>query len=191
MKGAGCLHKIARIIFLNGVGSVGKTSLAKALQDITTEPFLYVAMDAFMDMMPAAYFDHPDGFVFETIEQDGKPSVVIKTGSVGERTLRGMRHAVVALAAQGNDLIIDDVLLGAEKDEYRKLLAPFEVHWVGVFAPLDVLEARERSRGDRLIGLSRWQYDKVHKDMSYDLEIDTNQATPLACAQLIKQTFGL
>lgn len=190
MKG-NVVSKVARIVFLNGVGSVGKTSLAKALQAITQEPFLYVPMDAFLDMLPEKYFDHPDGFVFETTQVDGKPSVVIKTGLVGERTLSGMRHAIVALAAQGNDLIIDEVLLGAEKAEYRQLLAPFEVHWVGVFAPLDVLEERERRRGDRLIGLSRWQYDKVHRDMTYDLEIDTSHETPLACAERIKQTFGL
>lgn len=185
------MQKIARIILLNGVGSVGKTSLAKALQGITTQPFLYVAMDAFIEMMPAGYFDHPDGLVFETIDDGGKPSVVIKTGIVAERTLRGMRQAVVAMAAAGNDLIVDEVLLGDEKAEYRQLLAPFEVHWVGVFAPLDVLEMRERSRGDRLIGLSRWQYDKVHRDMTYDLEIDTSDATPLECAERIKQQFDL
>lgn len=123
--------------------------------------------------------------------ENGKPSVVIKTGPVGERTLRGMRRAIIALATEGNNLIVDEVLLGAEKAEYRQLLAPFEVYWVGVFAPLDVLEERERSRGDRLIGLSRWQYDKVHKDMIYNLEIDTSDMTPLACAERIKQKFGL
>lgn len=173
------------------MGSVGKTSLAKELQAITAEPFLYVAMDTFLEMLPAKYWAHPDGFTFETIQQDGKPSVVITTGPVGERALRGMRHSVVALARAGNNLIVDEVLLGSEKAEYRDLLKPFDVYWVGVMAPLDVLEERERQRGDRLVGLSRWQFDKVHRDMAYDLEIDTSQATPLACAQLIKDRFGL
>lgn len=143
-----------RIVLLNGVGSAGKSSIAKALQAITREPFLHVAMDAFLDMLPEAYHDHPDGFTYETVMQDGKPAVVITTGPLGERTLRGMRHAIVAMAAQGNDLIVDEVLLGEEKAEYARLLAPFEVFLVGIFAPLDVLEARERGRGDRLIGLA-------------------------------------
>jgi chloramphenicol 3-O phosphotransferase len=180
-----------RIILLNGVGSSGKSSIAKALQSITTEPFLHMEMDAFIDMLPANLQDHPDGFAYETLEIDGKPQVVIKTGPIGERTLRGMRHAVVATAAQGNNLILDEVLLDDEKTEYRSLLAPFNVSWVGVLASLDVLEARERQRGDRLIGLARWQYDRVHKSMQYDLEVDTGSATPMECAELIKRKLGL
>lgn len=182
---------MTRIVFLNGVGSAGKGSIAKALQTLTVSPFLHVPMDVFCEMLPAAYFDHPDGFIFETTAENGHPSVVIRTGVVGQRLLRGMRHAVAAMAAEGNDMIVDEVLLGAEKAEYRQLLAPFQVHWVGVFASLDVLEERERQRGDRLIGLARWQFDRVHKDMRYDLEIDTSKATALECAEAIKRKFGL
>jgi chloramphenicol 3-O phosphotransferase len=183
--------KPARIILLNGVGSVGKSSIAKALQTITTETFLHVSMDAFMDMMPAASFEHSDGVTFETIQADGKPSVIIHTGPVATRVFRGMRHAVAAMAAQGNNMILDEVLLGEEKREYPALLVPFEVHMVGVFAPLEVLEAREREPGDRMIGLARWQYERVHRDMTYDLEIDTSSATPMECAELIKRKFRL
>ena len=182
---------MTKIILLNGVGSVGKTSIAKALQTVTRETFLHVSMDAFMDMMPAASFEHPDGVTFETIEEDGHPSVVIRTGPVAARVFRGMRHAVAAMAAQGNNMILDEVLLEGEKREYPALLAAFELHLVGVFAPLAVLEARERERGDRMIGLARWQYERVHRDMTYELEIDASSATPMECAELIKQRFGL
>ena len=182
---------MTKIILLNGVGSVGKSSISRALQTITAETFLHVSMDAFMDMMPAASFEHPDGVTFETIQEDGKPSVVIRTGPVAERAFRGMRHAVAAMAAEGNNMILDEVLLGGEKREYPALLAPFELHLVGVFAPLEVLEARERERGDRMIGLARWQYERVHRDMTSELEVDTSQATPMECAELIKGKFGL
>jgi chloramphenicol 3-O phosphotransferase len=185
------LNKTARIVLLNGVGSAGKTSIAKALQTIAADPFLHVQMDTFMEMLPDAYQEHPDGFTYETVCEDGKPLTVIRTGPLGERTLRGMRHAIVAMAQQGNDLIVDDVLLGDEKAEYNALLAPFQFFRVGVFAPLDILEARERQRPDRLVGLARWQYDRVHKGMVYDLEVDTSNATPMECAELIKQKFGL
>ena len=142
-------------------------------------------------MLPEACQDHPDGFSYEALHEDGKPLVAIKTGPVGERTLRGMRHAIAAMAQQGNNLIVDDVLLGREKAEYSKLLAAFEVFRVGVFAPLDILEARERQRGDRLIGLARWQFDRVHKDMEYDLEVDTSSASPMECADMIRLRFRL
>jgi chloramphenicol 3-O phosphotransferase len=185
------LARQTRIVLLNGVGSVGKTAIAKALQAITAEPLLHVEMDAFLIMMPERCWDHPDGLTFETVLQEGKPAIAIRSGPVAERTFRGMRHAIAAMAQQGSSLIVDDVMLEDELAEYRSLLAGFTLHVVGVFAPLDVLEARERARGDRLIGLARWQYDRVHRGKSYDLEIDTTTATPAECAERIKRAFGL
>jgi chloramphenicol 3-O phosphotransferase len=180
------------IIILNGVGSVGKSSTARALQTITAEPFLHVTMDAFIDMLPEAMFGDPEGLIFETIQDQGKPSVVIRSGPVVERAMRGMRHAIAAMAAQGNNLVVDEVLTGKDRvPEYRAVLSRFDVRLVGLFAPLDVLEARERERGDRMIGLARWQYDRVHRGMIYDLEIDTAGTTPLENAQKIRDAFGL
>jgi chloramphenicol 3-O phosphotransferase len=184
------LSNTARIILLNGVGSSGKSSIAKALQGITAAPFLHVQMDMFVEMLPEALQGHCDGFAYETAHDD-KPSVVIRTGPAGARTLRGMRHAIAAMAGQGNNLIVDDVLCNSEMPEYLRLLSAFEFHAVGVFAPLDVLERRERLRGDRLIGLARWQFDRVHKDILYDLEIDTSVATPMTCARQVQEKFGL
>lgn len=182
----------ARIIVLNGVGSVGKSSTAKALQAIASAPFLHVSMDTFFEMLPEGMIGHPDGVIFDTMEHDGKPSVAIRTGPVMQRTMRGMRHAIAAMARQGNDLIVDDVMLGrGEAQGYRDLLAAFDLRFVGLLAPLDVLEARERQRGDRLIGLARWQFDRVHAGLSYDLEIDTTVLSPMDCAHRIKEAFNL
>ncbi|WP_246811305.1 hypothetical protein [Mesorhizobium sp. AA22] len=68
-----------------------------------------------------------------------------------------MRHAIAAMAAQGNNLIVDNVLCDGEMPEYLRLLSDFDLSLVGVIAPLDILEAREIQRADRLPGLSRWQ----------------------------------
>ncbi|MCC7368261.1 MAG: chloramphenicol phosphotransferase [Chloroflexi bacterium] len=179
------------VVLLNGVGSAGKTSVAKALQKITSAPFLHVQMDAFLDMMPEPYLDHPEGLMFETGLQDGKPVISIQRGPVAERTFLGMRRAIAAMAQAGNNLIVDDVMLGNEATEYAALLCDVTLHMVGVSAPLDVLEARERARGDRLIGLARWQYDRVHQGKHYDLTVDTSKAAPAECALLIRDAFGL
>ncbi len=181
----------AKIVLLNGVGSAGKSSIAKALQTISAAPFLHVQMDAFLGMLPEALQDHADGFSFETVLEDGKPSVVIRSGPVGARTMRGMRHAIAAMAGQGNNLIVDDVIFGDEMAEYRALLSDFDLHVVGVMAPLEVLEAREATRADRLPGLARWQYPRVHKGIGYDLEVDSSRLTPLECARRIQQEFRL
>ena len=181
----------ARIVLLNGVGSAGKSSIARALQAITAAPFLHVQMDSFLEMLPEALQNYADGFSYETVRQDGKPAVVIRAGPVGEKTLRGMRHAIAAMAGQGNDLIVDDVLCNGELSDYVKLLSAFDLHLVGVMAPLQVLEAREARRPERLPGLARWQYPHVHAGISYDLEVDTSLLTPLECARRIQQRFQL
>src|SRR5436190_10726039 len=185
------MNRSVQIILLNGVGSSGKSSIARELQKIAGKSFLHVQMDDFFAMLPEALQDHPDGFAFEEISENGKPLVVIKAGPIGERAMRGMRHAIAAMAAQGNNLIVDDVMLENEREEYATLLSGFETFFVGVFASLEVLEARERKRGDRLIGLARWQYDRVHRGKTYDLEIDSGSLGPLECAQLIMNKFQL
>lgn len=181
----------SRIIILNGVGSSGKSSIAKALQSIAAEPFLHVEMDVFLDMLPPSAFGQSSGLMFETIEQDGRAAVVIRSGPTIQRLMRGMRRAIAAMAAEGNNLIVDDVWWEGEEQDYRALLAGFETYFVAIHAPLDELEARERERGDRIIGLARWQFGRVHQGVAYDLEIDTTGATPKECAEAIKETFGL
>ena len=187
-----------RVVLLNGVGSVGKSSIAKALQKITTTPYLHVAMDDFLEMLPDAYQDHPDGVSYETTMESGKPSVIVRTGIVAQRAFSGMRKAIAALASAGNDLIVDEVIFGNvttehgnDLSDYKMLLAPFQFYLVGVHASLGVLEDRERQRGDRLVGLARWQYDRVHQGIAYDLEIETEFMSPSECAVMIKDRFKL
>ncbi|MGV8831502.1 MAG: chloramphenicol phosphotransferase CPT family protein [Devosia sp.] len=183
-----------RIILLNGVGSAGKSSIAKALQAIASRPFLHVQMDSFLDMLPAALENHPDTFTYRQVTAETGTEVVIATGPLGDQVLRGMRCAVRAMAEQGLNLIVDDVLMGRDDPgvrEYRDLLSAFAVDMVGVFARLETLEERERQRGDRLIGLARWQYERVHNAMSYDLEVHTDDHSPAIIAEQIRQSLGL
>ncbi|MBN8905941.1 MAG: chloramphenicol phosphotransferase [Rhodospirillales bacterium] len=181
-----------QVVLLNGIGSVGKSSTAKAIQAMASQPFLHVAMDGFLDMLPEAMLAHPDGLRFEATERDGKPVITVRSGPVLDRAMQGMRHAVAAMAGAGNNLIVDEVILDPRKAlQYRELLRFCDLYVIGLLAPLDVLEARERARGDRRIGLARGQYGRVHRDMDYDLQIDTATASPTACARLICDTFRL
>ena len=69
---------MSRIILLNGVGSAGKSSIARALQNLAADVFLHVQMDSFFAMLPPVCIGRADGFVFETLQQDGKPEIAIR-----------------------------------------------------------------------------------------------------------------
>jgi chloramphenicol 3-O phosphotransferase len=66
-------------------------------------------MDAFLDMMPARYWDYPDGVTFETVQQDGSHRSSSDGPGGGADPAR---HApsIAAMAREGNNLIVDDVL---------------------------------------------------------------------------------
>ena len=182
----------AKVILLNGVGSAGKSTLARAILAQVQDVFLHVPMDYWLEMMPHRTLGTPDGLTFETAEQDGKPVITVVSGPAQTRALRGMRHAVAAMAAQGCNMVVDEVLFGDEAwNAYHALLKPYAFHTVGVFAPLDVLEARERARGDRAIGLARGQFDVVHRGRRYDFTVDTAASTADDCARAIVRRFGL
>lgn len=179
------------VIVLNGVSSVGKSSTAKAIQELAERPFLHVSMDAFLEMLPARVLGAGDGIIFQASWTEGFPTVEVRTGAIVERALSGMRHAVAALAAQGNHLIVDDVFWGDEANDYKALLADCHLRFVGLTAPLELVERRERERGDRDIGLARWQHERVHQGVAYDLMVDAAYLDARGRARLICDTFGL
>ncbi len=182
----------AHIVLLNGVSSVGKGSAARALQRIAERPMLHVQMDAFLEMMPPGSFGDPEGYTFDTRLEGGKPVTAITSGPILRTAMRSMRAAVAAMADAGADLVVDEVIWDpADLADYRRRLAAHAFHAVGLFAPLEVVERREKARGDRTLGLARWQFEKVHAGMAYDLELDTSVASPEALAGLIKEAFGL
>lgn len=61
--------------------------------------------------------------------------------------------------------------------------------WVGVQCPVEVLEQREAARGDREVGTARSQFDAVHREVVYDVEVDSSVMSPLSCAAVIVQAL--
>jgi chloramphenicol 3-O phosphotransferase len=182
----------ARVVVLNGVSSVGKTTTAREIQRLAKAPFLHMAMDTFLDMLPPRVLNHADGWSFETQIQDGRPAIAIHSGILVTRMLAGMRRSVAAMASQGNNVVVDDVMFEPGEDEdYRAVMRGHDLKIVALHAPLEVIESRERARGDREIGLARWQYERVHLNRRYDLEFDTSAESAEACAARIVQAFDL
>ena len=56
---------------------------------------------------------------------------------------------------------------------------------VGVHCSLEEATRRELERGDRRIGIAAHQFDKVHSNRVYDLEVDTGILTPEQAADTI------
>jgi len=77
--------------------------------------------------------------------------------------------------------IISSCILGQKAP-----LAANQSQWIGISAPLSVLEARERERPGRIIGSARAQAAIVHKDVTYDLEFDTSKSSTSEIVTAIK-----
>lgn len=173
-----------QIIYLNGPSSSGKTTLAKALQHAFDDLFLHVSIDKIIGWMPEKVNDWTGGEASigyswkKSTDESGNPIQELQIGPYAERIAKTFQEVVLVLIKMGHHLIIDDVSFGKKQvDEWKELLKDFSVLWIGVNAPLPILEQREKERGNRMVGSARGQFHKVHTDATYDLEIDTHHAT--------------
>ncbi|URK87354.1 chloramphenicol phosphotransferase CPT family protein [Rhizobium sp. RCAM05350] len=149
-----------RIIFLNGTSSSGKTTLATALREALEEPFCYYASDQLADAG------------FRTVKRRIRHSPA--SGERG-RFFDGFHRSIAAFAEAGNDLIVRHIVEEQSwADQLKNLFADLDVFWIGVHAPVDEVDRRERERGNRQIGEARYHL-KTHSFCRYDLEVDTSE----------------
>jgi chloramphenicol 3-O phosphotransferase len=172
-----------RVVLLDWASSAGKTTVARAVQRLSEEPWVHLGIDAFWNAIDERWMEHgpraAEGFLWTK-------DASIVAGPVGERLAAGMRAALGAFARAGNYLLVDDVFIdSAWLEGWRTELADVEVLLVGVMAPLRVLEEREAARGNRIAGEAKAQVDRIHKCIEYDLTVDTSRQSPEECARLI------
>lgn len=171
------------VIFLNGCTSAGKSSIARALQARLPTPWLCTGIDDAFAMLPPHLHNHLNGFFFDRTEHN---LVRLNFGAFGLATLKAHAQSVAAIAKNGIDLILDEVVLRHDlQEDWRQALAGLDVLWVGVHCELEELERREVARGDRIHGQARGQFDLVHQGFDYDVEIDTTETPPDVSAQTI------
>lgn len=165
-------NSAGRIIFLNGASCSGKTTIAHALQEILEEPYLHISADHLLGMLPRKYRDWKNPKNYRAVY----------------KAISGMHHCVAALAATGNNIIVDTVLVNTDNlAECIFLLAHFRVTFVGVFCPLEELERRLLERDDRDVGMVKSQFEHVHAHTIYDIEVDTSIEPVQQIADKIKE----
>lgn len=182
-----------RVVLLNGTSSAGKTSLAKSLQRRLAqrgECWVIIGIDDMFLKLPMQFVrigGHAgqfadEGIAFDVIQGD----VVQRTGPIGHSALAAYRASVGGAARAGLNVIVDEVLLTSEDLQgWIQTLDGLDARWIGVRLDLDLLEAREKARGNRVVGVARSQYEVVHRLVAYDLEVDTGALDPDAAAALV------
>lgn len=152
-----------QIVFFNGTSSSGKTTIAEALQQGLSEPYMHVSVDGFFNLYPEKF-----------LEPKNEEEVLMLVELV-PRVVSGFHRCVSALAKAGNHLIVDHVL---QEDEWLheciKYWGGLDVLFVGVKCPLEIAEQREKERKDRDPGTARYQFNRVHSHGLYDVELDTS-----------------
>ena len=194
--------RLPDVVLVNGPSSAGKTTLCRALQAALAEPYLVTGFDDFVFMAAPRYYrgadtarqDGTDAMTAQGVEMvvtsaPGAPlAVTARFGPVFRRLVDGIAPAVRALVDSGNRVILDHVLHDAEMAEgCRRAFAGLDVFAVGVTCPIEILEARERARGDRVLGRARGLVSVVHGFLAYDLTVDTGaQSADAAAAEIVR-----
>ena len=167
-----------QVLVLNGGSSSGKTSLARALQEILPGIWLTFGVDTFIDALPGGGDSPRAGIAFAP---DGTISVSAAYRTLEDAWYAGLRAMVGADAC----LILDEVFLsGADgQDRVEAVFRDVEVMWVGVHCSPDVAASREAHRPDRVAGMARAQAASVHRGVAYNVEVDTSFSTTDHCAR--------
>ncbi|NVD37425.1 AAA family ATPase [Ensifer sp. HO-A22] len=162
----------AKIIFIHGASSSGKSTLARAVQARLGEPFWHVSIDHLRDsgMVPMERFRRGD---FSWKEYRA-------------RFFDGFHRSLVAYASAGNSLLLEHILEEPGwVSDLALMLEPFDVFFVGLHCELDELVRRETLRADRPLGSAADDFHRVHEGQRYDLELRSGQAVEDNAAQLI------
>lgn len=171
---------MTQVIVLNGGSSSGKSGIARCLQAVLPDPWLALGTDTFVDALPARMTTAAGGIEFS---DDGGVHVGPAFRALEATWLAG----VAAMARAGARVIVDEVFLGGPESQRRwqEALAGLDVLWVGVHCDPAVATGRELARGDRTEGMAAAQAELVHRDVTYDLEVDTTRTEAVDCARAI------
>jgi len=180
-----------KVIFLNGISSAGKTSIVKAIQHISSVPFLHFGIDTLIDMMPSRWLsfnnETKNGCWFETYENEFGRAVSCHSGVYGKQVFDMGMKVIETMIDCNLNLIIDEVVWNQEQiDRYHAILNTYKTIFVKINCSRKSAQEREILRQNREIGLANDQFDRINSiKYNYDLEIDTDICTSFDAARKI------
>lgn len=156
----------------------------------TSAPRYYLGADT--RVQGATNDDTAQGVEMVATSAPGEPlSITAVFGSVFRRLILAMPAAVRALVDGGNAVIFDDVLHDADMyANRRRAFAGLDVFTVAVTCDLAILEERERSRGDRVLGRARGLIDVVNSFYASDVTVDTGRTDVDGCVTEIRSALA-
>ena len=102
------LRSPGRVVLFHGTSSSGKTTVARAVQRLSDEPWVHLGIDTVWNAIDERWMEHgpraAEGFLWSE-------DATIVPGPVGQRLARGMRAGLAAFARAGNDVLVDDVFI--------------------------------------------------------------------------------
>lgn len=142
--------------------------MARALQDLLPGVWLRLGVDDLVDAAPVTLLC---GGGLE-ISGTGDVGVGLEFTTVEGHWMAG----VAAMARHGGRVIVEDNFVSGPLAQQRwaAALNGVETRWVAVRCSAEVAARREAARGDRIVGMAAGQADSVHRDIHYDLVIDTD-----------------
>lgn len=174
-----------KVIFLNGVTSCGKTTVAECIKAMCSEPVYVFSNDIFHNMVsPRVYEKHESAFWHFVAD-----------------TITAQYYAARGCVDAGFTVLIDGMLL--DLPEYTERFGKRNIELVNdIFAgcdftlidltcPPDELRRRNIVRGDRGVRQSDEQLSFMTKDYHADLTIDVMTTMPDESAEAIMHLCGL
>lgn len=172
-----------RVLILNGGSSSGKTTLAKQLQVVLPGEWLRLGVDTLVDACP------PRLLTIGGIEFGAGGGVNVGP-AFAEIELVWMA-GLARMAELGAQILIEDNFVSgpASQARWRAALDGLSVGWVGVRCPAVEAGRREQARGDRVPGMAAIQATAVHRDIGYDIEVNTFDLPVADNAEVIRRRF--
>ncbi|WP_167958736.1 phosphotransferase-like protein [Anaerosporobacter faecicola] len=156
------------VIVLNGPSSSGKSTLVDILKKMIKEKkgqdYASVSIDDFLKMSK-------EEVIYEDDVYEISPMLCNKVREYLDNK---------------TGVIIDHVITSERIFAYlQENLADYHVYLIQVTCPLEVLNKRERERGNRCIGSAEASYQYLYPKEGYDRTIDTYKYSTEECASQI------